>query len=413
MKHSFFRIIALCVGFLPSTGAMCQDGHAFSGLKADTISGVRNQKMKDDLFFGVSAGFNGAWGENIRFTPFSDYLKSQRFGVMISAGKYFTPVIGVRGSLGYYRQCGRAEKEPREVYPDYYGDGFYDFRNLNGYADVLVDMKNLFSSRHEDDRFRLTSLFGIGFNTTFGFDETKVERFAAPPAPYIIRDKADLYFAIRAGLMLTYRLSDKFDLDFEVQMNATDDRYNGVNHDRIYDGYLATMIGVRYKINRTLHSKRLVVMTDAAEVEKVNARFVAAQNDLEKALALPPDTVFNVNREQFLEMTVSFVIDKFNITDVQRPNVEAVAAYINSHPEVDVVICGFADVNTAYPAYNMRLSKRRVMAVYNMLTQQFGVDPQRLSIDYKGDTEQPYDLKYQWNRVVVFKLTPHNEYIDK
>lgn len=109
-------------------------------------------------------------------------------------------------------------------------------------------------------------------------------------------------------------------------------------------------------------------------------------------------------------MTISFNRDKFNITEVQRPNVEMVASFIKAHPEFDVVICGFADVKTAYPAYNMRLSKRRVMAVYNMLTKQYGIDPQRLSIDYKGDIEQPYRVKNEWNRVVVFKLTPHNEY---
>ncbi len=103
-------------------------------------------------------------------------------------------------------------------------------------------------------------------------------------------------------------------------------------------------------------------------------------------------------------MTVSFIIDKYYITDVQKRNVEAVANYMKSHPEVNVTICGFADVETAYPAYNMRLSKRRVTSVFNMLVNEFGVDPNRLSIDYKGDVVQPYSLKNEWNRVVVFAL---------
>ena len=78
---------------------------------------------------------------------------------------------------------------------------------------------------------------------------------------------------------------------------------------------------------------------------------------------------------------------------------------------LDVVICGFADVETAYPSYNMRLSKRRVTSVFRMLVDKYGVDPNHLSIDYMGDTVQPYDRKNEWNRVVVFVLQPHEEII--
>jgi len=45
-----------------------------------------------------------------------------------------------------------------------------------------------------------------------------------------------------------------------------------------------------------------------------------------------------------------------------------------------------------------------------MLTKQFGVDPRRLSIDYRGDIVQPYRLQNEWNRVVVFKINPNNDY---
>ena len=108
-------------------------------------------------------------------------------------------------------------------------------------------------------------------------------------------------------------------------------------------------------------------------------------------------------------MTVSFIIDKYNITDIQKKNVEAVANYIKAHDDVNVVVTGYADVQTAYPAYNMKLSERRAKAVYNMLVNEFGVDPDRLRMDYKGDTVQPYARKNEWNRVVVFILEPRNK----
>ncbi|MBO6029904.1 MAG: OmpA family protein [Prevotella sp.] len=380
-----------------------------SSLKVDTIRGVREDRFIDNVFFGVHLGFNGPYGENIRVYRTSEYIKSNRLGGMLSVGKFFTPIFGLRGTLGFMRQTGRAEKEPREVYPEYYGDGFYEFSNFHGYADVLVDMHNWIYKYREDRRFHIIPMIGVGFNTTFGFDKEKARRFAEPPAPYLINTASDIYFALRAGVIFSYHLSKVWDLDLEIHMDATDDKYNGVIDDRIYDGYLVTLLGFKYNFRRG-HEKYRLEMTDALDVARMNANINQARQDLAAAKAAPVDTTYRVRQEQLLEMTVSFIIDKFNITDVQRPNVEAVAAYIKSHPDVDIVICGYADVQTAYPAYNMRLSKRRVMAVYNMLTQQFGVDPKRLSIDYKGDTEQPYLMENPWNRVVVFKLTPHNEY---
>lgn len=409
MKYRLFFSLLFFIVSAHSLVLRAQSETDASSIKVDTVRGVHEDRFLDNVFLGVHLGFNGPYGENIRVYRTSEYIKSNRLGGMLSVGKFFTPVFGVRGTLGFMRQTGRAEKEPREVYPEYYGDGFYEFSNFQGFADVMVDLHNWIYKYREDRRFHLIPILGVGFNTTFGFDKDKARRFAEPPAPYLINTDPDIYFALRAGVILNYRLSKRWDLDLEIHMDATDDKYNGVIDDRIYDGYLVTMLGLKYNFRRGYEKYRLE-MTDALDVDRMNANINQARKDLAAAEAAPVDTTYRISQEQVLEMTVSFIIDKFNITDVQRPNVEAVAAYLNAHPDVDIVICGYADVKTAYPAYNMRLSKRRVMAVYNMLTQQFGVDPKRLSIDYKGDTEQPYQMVNRWNRVVVFKLTPHNEY---
>ena len=81
---------------------------------------------------------------------------------------------------------------------------------------------------------------------------------------------------------------------------------------------------------------------------------------------------------------------------------------IKTRDDVNVIVTGYADVQTAYPEYNLRLSQRRARAVYDMLVNEYGVDPSRLSMDYKGDTIQPYQLKNEWNRVVVFQIVPRN-----
>lgn len=123
--------------------------------------------------------------------------------------------------------------------------------------------------------------------------------------------------------------------------------------------------------------------------------------------------VVKVEREVFhseiLNTTVSFIIDRSSITDIQMKNVAEVAKYIEEHPDINIVITGYADVKTAYPEYNMKLSKRRAESVRDALVKKFNVDPSRLRIDYKGDTVQPYKMKNEWNRVVIFVTEPRNK----
>jgi outer membrane protein OmpA-like peptidoglycan-associated protein len=121
-----------------------------------------------------------------------------------------------------------------------------------------------------------------------------------------------------------------------------------------------------------------------------------------------PAVIENVHYNEMLQTTVSFYIDKTFVTDAQRRNVRSVANFLETHPNLDVVITGYADAQTAYPKYNMMLSQKRAQTVYNILVEEYGVDPSRLSMDYKGDEEQPFSIVNEWNRAVVFYIKPHD-----
>lgn len=149
-------------------------------------------------------------------------------------------------------------------------------------------------------------------------------------------------------------------------------------------------------------------MTDQAQIDRLNAQINAARAEL----ANKPEPIVRVEKKvetnRVLDMTVSFIIDKYNITDVQKNNVQKVAEYLLNNPNINLIITGYADVQTGNPAYNLKLSERRANAVRDMLVNDFGVDPSRLRIDYKGDTVQPYDRKNEWNRVVIFVTEENN-----
>ena len=70
-------------------------------------------------------------------------------------------------------------------------------------------------------------------------------------------------------------------------------------------------------------------------------------------------------------------------------------------PRPSVAIVGYADKDTGTSDYNMGLSKRRAQAVYDALVNEYGINPDRLSIQAEGSNVQPYE-ENNWNRIVIF-----------
>lgn len=381
-------------------------------VKADTIRSLKPYKGTDNWFISIHAGANQSVSENARFGSFMDMTKPS---FAISIGKYFSPAIGSRIQLGYLRQQSRANSEAVEAYPQVYGNGNFGFNIFSGYFDGLFNFNNIFGQYRESSKFNIIGILGFGFNATSNFDKkvkdwernTAIEEFA----PYKVYTDSKAYFAVRAGLMASYQLSNAFDLSLEVTANGTDDGYNGTRYDRKYDAYVNALLGLTYHFKDQYGDRRFryKTLSDQSTIDDLNRKI----NEARAAKPIVPEPVVKIEKEvfhsQILNMTVSFIIDKYNITDIQKKNVAEAAKYLEEHPDVNLVVTGYADVQTAYPAYNLKLSERRAKAVYNMLVNEFGVDPSRLRIDFKGDTIQPYKMKNEWNRVVIFMTEPRNK----
>jgi outer membrane protein OmpA-like peptidoglycan-associated protein len=101
---------------------------------------------------------------------------------------------------------------------------------------------------------------------------------------------------------------------------------------------------------------------------------------------------------------VRFLIDKSYIEKGQKPQINKIAEYLKSNPETKIMLTGYADKETAYPEYNMRLSQRRVDSVKKYLINECGIAEDRIETNAKGDTERVYDEDFRWNRVVVMSI---------
>ena len=148
--------------------------------------------------------------------------------------------------------------------------------------------------------------------------------------------------------------------------------------------------------------------TSAFDKEKLQERLAKMADDendrLAEANLMMPEIYEKIKLSEALQTTISFYVDRYYITDAQMKNLKSVATFLRTHPDINLIVTGYADVETAYPAYNLRLSQKRAQTVYDTLVNEFKVPKDRLRIDFKGDTVQPYDQVNEWNRAVIFFL---------
>ena len=166
------------------------------------------------------------------------------------------------------------------------------------------------------------------------------------------------------------------------------------------------LIGAQFHF-KDCHGRRrfhYVKNLNAAVLERL-ARMQDDENEkLAEANLAVPEIFEKIKFNEALQTTVSFYVDRYYITDAQKKNIKSVATFLATHPDINLIVTGYADIETAYPAYNLRLSQKRAQAVYDMLVNEFHVPTNRLRIDYKGDTVQPYTSVNEWNRAVIFFL---------
>jgi outer membrane protein OmpA-like peptidoglycan-associated protein len=117
-----------------------------------------------------------------------------------------------------------------------------------------------------------------------------------------------------------------------------------------------------------------------------NKRLVNENNSLKNAV----HPVVNV---------VGFEIGKDVILESHRPSILNIAYDLRNNTNTKVVITGYADANTGSDKRNMELSVARAEAVRKELIE-LGIDANRIVVEGKGSSVQPYD-ENNANRVVV------------
>lgn len=119
------------------------------------------------------------------------------------------------------------------------------------------------------------------------------------------------------------------------------------------------------------------------------------------------DSVRQVSYETVTLPNVNFFTGSAKLTPSSITDIQQVAEYLNSHPDVTALVIGHTD-STGNHAKNMELSRLRAESVRNMIVT-LGVDETRVSAIGKGDTEPRGDNRTEegrlMNRRVEVRLT--------
>jgi len=356
----------------------------------------------------------------------------------LALGKWFNPVLGARlnfsgakqstyavpGSAVWYIGQNHPEVNGRNSVLDYavddgsnpsffyntfykdgkaYKDGYMcDFTWGAASVDLMFNLKNLFRPYNPNAFFNPVIYGGIGYEHTFVDGN---------------RTATDLIMQ-RYGLQFNFRLSNRWDIYLEPEAMGVPEMFDRqVGGNREQDFVVSLKLGLTYHFgwNKFIKAPFCTeapvsqpAQPDMSQINALNDRINDLKSRLADCLATPapaPAPAPVVVQQPDLT-PVFFELDKYVVHNksFDPGNIESLkiaSNYLNSNPNAKLSLIGFADVKTGHPAHNLTLSKNRVNAVADVLVKEYGINRNRLLLNYKGDTVQPKAINEQ-NRVVLF-----------
>lgn len=328
-----------------------------------------------NYFISLAGGVGAMFLEGNNTPKFTDRLS---WTAALSLGKWHNPYYATRlkvvGGESYtYSKLNSALRND-----NYFVGGHYDF---------MFDVVNFFSTYNPNRVFHIIPYVGVGYEYKFNHTVAGLPSTHAATA--------------NGGLQLSFHVAPR--VNIFVEGEAT---YNGFHIRKSYAPdfsnalRLSAVAGLTFNVGRQGFAP--VEPLDQAYIDGLQSQINAlrAENaELAKRPVNCPDVAVPVADSKVIGNVIYFRINSAVVDKNQMVNVYNIAEYAKSNTET-ITLVGYADRQTGNPAYNLALSKRRAEAVADILVKKYGISRDRLKIDWKGDTVQPYNENV-WNRIVL------------
>lgn len=386
-----------------------------------------SNSVRDNWYVSIGPSINLMGGEQ---DPLVSLHKRLTFGGAISVGKWFNPNTGI--SFNVMGGGLRGFNMTNYIYPGYYSYGhgkhskenpmggkFYDenedwnrkYKKVTGKegdegfwqdfnfgvatVDLMGNLTNLFRGHEvENSKFDLAVFVGLGANFV-------LDNGSTTPGFY--------WLAARTGVRAKFNLTEKLDIFVEPVVYFTDGEFDGYKGTTIGDLYTNLSFGVQYAFNKKVSSFEKITVD---ELDRLNRRvnenrdLIENHQDILERHQRLIDKLSNAQAEKPVTVIhnslpgyIRFALNSHHIERSEYSKLQDAADFLKSKPGSKLLLIGYADRLTGAPTYNYILSKKRVETVKSEL-QRLGVSSSSLSIEWKGDKEQPFTTN-EWNRVVI------------
>ena len=345
-------------------------------------------KAKDHWYIGIGGGTNlyMTKGENDAKADFSD-----RLGWMgqLEFGRWNSPNWGARVVIDGGQINHVATGIPAEQ------------TWLGGHVDLMYDVINAWGSYNPDRVYSLVPYLGIGY--MYGMDKD----WKKPSTGGVFKGQ-NQSLTYNVGLINNFNISKSVALFIELGWRVMQESFDGsgVTGDYEYDSMFTGTAGIKFGLGGKQQFTPAELM-DYNLINDLNSQINRLRSENENLRKRPescpecPEIAPAVEESVYVPNVVFFRINSAKIDRGQQVSVYNTAEYMKANPSATVKIVAYADKKTGTPAYNLSLSEKRAKAVAKALTDEHGINSSRISVDWKGDTVQPY-AENDWNRVAIF-----------
>ena len=352
----------------------------------DTEDDGLDYKPYPHMFVGIQGGAQttfGAYDNSKLITPTAS----------VSFGAFFTPVVGARLHVnGIWNKGGYRTYDDAGVKTDF---GKYDYKYVTTDLDLMINMCTLFGKK---DYYPVNAYLIGGIGLNYAWDNGDAQNLGLTYA-YDHR----LSHNARVGAMVDYQVHKNVSINLEVSANSLSDRYNSkvANKD---DWQLTAQLGLAFKFGYKKKPVKEVEPEPEPEPEPVEiweTRIDTTWYD---------ETVYeDVTRDREFKKEIFFGLKEDGVSKDQE-QITACANFLKGVTDGEVTITAYADKGTGTAKQNMKYSKQRAEKTKQALLDQ-GVDASLIkSVEWKGDTVQPYEENDK-NRVSI--ITGHGVYTEK
>ena len=341
-------------------------------------------QFKKHLFLDLQAGGQYTLGEG----KFGDML-SPNF--QIGLGYQFSPAFAMR-----LQANGLQSRGGWSGYRDKVGDqpftAKYKFNYVAPGLDFMLNLSNLFCGWNPNRVLNVTAFLGAGVNVAYGNDEVQdiaanLQNLNNYNLQYLWDGTKARPFG-RGGVDISIRVSKGVSIMLEGNANVLTDKYNSKKAGNS-DWYFNALAGVRINLGKSKKSHPYQEPVQPAPV---------VENKYVEPTPAPQPEVKKEKEE--IRRDIHFKINSSVVNQAGKDKIKELADFMKNHEDAKLTIVGYADKNTGTAAYNKRISERRALSVFNILTKEYGIQAHHISYTFKGDVEQPFPSNDD-NRVAI------------